>query len=732
MKLKIGFFIAMLAGTLTVHANDGIRQAQALARRIVPTLAERIRFEQLPVKDADCFELEQDGKQLVIRGNSANSMAVGLGHYLKYYCRTSVSWYKDDPVEVPDTLPAVPEKVHRKARVPKRFFLNYCTFGYTMPWWEWSDWERLIDWMALQGINLPLAITGQEAVWYNVWRKLGLSDSDIRSYFTGPAHLPWHRMGNIDRFQGNLPDSWLTSQAALQKQIVERERQLGMTPVLPAFAGHVPQALQKLFPQAKLSRMSSWGGFSDEYRSFFLDPMDPLFPRIQRLFLKEQERLYGTDHVYGIDPFNEMEAPSWEPSYLARVSRTIYNSLTQCDPKATWLQMTWLFYYDRGHWTNERIDAYLNAIPQGRMVLLDYFAENTEVWKTTQSYFGQPYLWCYLGNFGGNTMLCGNLQETGRRIENVMKQGGSNFQGLGSTLEGFDTNPFMYEYVFEKAWDQPLSDEAWMEAWADRRLGHTDQKLRNVWLEMMRKVYTRTAQLGQGTLTNARPSFEGHGNWTTNPAYAYPNSDLFRCWEQMVAAAEKTGKLRGSMLYDIVNVGRQVLGNHFATLRDRFTDAYKRRDELSLLRYGRRMTDLLSDMDRLLSCHSSFLAGKWVADAARMGQTEQEKAYYQKNARTLITTWGERKQSLNDYANRSWAGLINSYYKPRWELFVSQVCRAVEQNRQFDAKAFANQVMDMEKHFADNDFQSAATPQQNGLKTARSLVEKYRNSILQP
>ena len=246
--------------------------------------------------------------------------------------------------------------------------------------------------------------------------------------------------------------------------------------------------------------MSSWGGFDDAYRAYFLDPMDPLFSKIQKLFLTEQKRLYGSDHVYGIDPFNEMEAPSWEPEYLARVSRQIYGSLTQCDPEATWLQMTWLFYFDRQHWTNERINAYLNAVPQNRMILLDYFAENTEVWKSTESYFGQPFLWCYLGNFGGNTMLCGNLEETGRRIENVIAHGGTNFQGLGSTLEGFDVNPMMYEYVFEKAWSSPLPDRKWIEAWADRRLGRSDEGNRLAWLEMLDKVYTRTASLGQGTL----------------------------------------------------------------------------------------------------------------------------------------------------------------------------------------------------------------------------------------
>jgi hypothetical protein len=37
-------------------------------------------------------------------------------------------------------------------------------------WWDWKRWEKEIDWMALQGINFPLAFTGQEAIWQKVFQ----------------------------------------------------------------------------------------------------------------------------------------------------------------------------------------------------------------------------------------------------------------------------------------------------------------------------------------------------------------------------------------------------------------------------------------------------------------------------------------------------------------------------------------------------------------------------------
>lgn len=726
LKLCMLFFFMAVT---TVQAEKNEKAAKALTERLIPTVVDHFIFQKIDSDNGkDVFEIESVDGKIHIRGNSANSMATGLNHYLKYCCKTTVSWYADDPVELPATLPTVPEKIRIKARMDKRFFLNYCTFGYTMPWWQWRDWERFIDWMALNGINMPLAITGQEAIWLHVWKKLGLDEKDIKNYFTGPAHLAWHRMTNFDYFQGPLPDSYLEHQEKLQRAIVTRERELNMKPVLPAFAGHVPEALKKVYPEAKINRMSSWGGFQDKYRSFFLDPLDPLFPVIQKAFLKEQTRLYGTDHIYGADPFNEIQSPSWEPDYLATVSRTIYQTITQVDPDASWLQMTWLFYFDRQHWTGPRIDAFVNGVPKNKMILLDYYAENTEIWKRTESYYGQPYLWCYLGNFGGNTMMTGNLRETGKRIENVYRNGGTNFWGIGSTLESFDVNPFMYEYVFEKAWEKNIDDDQWITALADRRFGQSDPQIRNAWNELLNKVYIENAFLGQGPLTNARPTLKGSGTWTVNPHTAYKNQDLFRIWELLLQGRDKS--TRDTYVFDVVNTGRQVISNYFLQVRDHFTNAYERKDSKELLERGMEMTEILSDLDLLLSCHKTFSFGRWIRAAEAFGTTETEKEYYKKNARTLLTTWGEKGQSLNDYANRSWSGLTRSYYAPRWQVFVQDVYQAVKTNKEFDEHAFREKMYELEADWMEHDFISSDVPREDGIETAYRLMNKYKDRIL--
>ena len=52
--------------------------------------------------------------------------------------------------------------------------------------------------MALQGINMPLAVTGLEAVWQSTLRQFKMSDEEIRAFLSSPANLAWQWMTNLE------------------------------------------------------------------------------------------------------------------------------------------------------------------------------------------------------------------------------------------------------------------------------------------------------------------------------------------------------------------------------------------------------------------------------------------------------------------------------------------------------------------------------------------------------
>jgi alpha-N-acetylglucosaminidase len=734
--MKKLYFIAFLCCLLCVscakkESDSDVVAMRGLVERVVPEYSKHIKLERLN-DTIDYFEIETDGRKLVIRGNNANSMAVGLNHYLKYYCKAQYSWFETEKLEIPKEMPKVSEKVRLNARVPDRFFLNYCTFGYTMPWWGWSQWEHFIDWMALNGINLPLAITGQESVWYEVWSELGLTDDEIRSYFTGPAHLPWHRMQNIDRWGGPLPKVWLDNQKALQQQIVARERELNMKPVLPGFAGHVPPCIKRLYPDAPLASLGDWAGFDSTCWCKFLDPLDTLYTEIQKKFISKQTEFYGTDHIYGIDIFNELIPPSWEPEYLARVSRQVYESLEAADPQAKWLEMAWLFWNERQYWeVDNRIEAYITSMPKDRHIMLDYYCERQPVWERTNAYYGVPYIWCYLGNFGGNSMLAGNLNIVNERIEHAFEAGGDNFVGIGSTLEGFDCNPFMYEYVFEKAWDNPLTKDidAWVECLADQRAGKVDTNMREAWRLLADSVYNKVSSPGQTVRINQRPTLgqnDEYRQYYIAPTYKYNNIVLLDVLDNLI---DTIGVSR-TRHFDIVNVTRQLLGNYFSDLYIDYVKAYSEKDFDTMQVIEKTMVSILDDTEKILATEPAFLVGKWIADARAIGNTDEEKDYFESNARNIITTWGEDDALLNEYASRAWSGLTETYYAYRWKEFFNEMNAAIDTNEDFDETKYHKRICTYEGQWWRERYGTfSAEPEGDAIQIAKEITDKYREQL---
>ena len=711
---------AAAIGVPDSRLGDDIGQAMALANRLSPALAAKVEFHQIDAEQGrDVFTLESRGGKVAIGGNNAGSMAVGLNRYLNRYCKVTVSWYADVAVTLPKALPDVPQAERVTARVPQRFFLNYCTWGYTMPFWQWRDWERFIDWMALNGVNLPLAITGQEAVWYNVWTRLGMTDKQVRDYFTGPAYLPWHRMANIDGWCGPLPKEWLEGQTVLQQRIVERERALNMRPVLPAFAGHVPGALRDIFPDADIQALGSWAGFDNQYRTYFLNSEDPLYSRIQRLFLEEQTRLFGTDHIYGIDPFNEVDPPSFEPEYLNKVSKHIYESLTAVDPEAEWLQMAWFLYYQRKDYTQERTRAMLTGVPQGKMTMLDYYCEYKEMWREHEGFYGQPFIWCYLGNFGGNTNVQGRVKEAGQRIERALAECGDNLVGIGSTLEGLDVQQFPYEYILEKAWNFAKTDEQVINEIADRHAGTVSQPAREAW----KLLYDSVLDITPGNFAAPLPcSYPALGK--ESRAVKYNPQDLLAVWDHLLAQDKVT---TDAMAIDLIWVGRQLLGDLFLTEKQAVDKAYQQKDKNAFFAHSDVLYEILSDLDNLNSHHPHATLDNWLQQARDLGKSPQVKDYYEMNARRLITTWGG---SLNDYACRNWNGLMWDYYAKRWENYLRELSVAVFSGKDFDEGHF-RAITDkfQEKWVTSTEEVIKGTSEQDILTHCRQLREKYRESL---
>ena len=613
----------------------------------------------------DVFEVEASNGKVSIAGSGTLAITRGFYHYLRHACNAQVSWSGAN-LNLPEKLPDFP-KTRIASPYTFRQFYNVCTFGYTTVWWDWKRWEREIDWMALHGISMPLAMTGQEAVWRSVWRSMGISAGELDSYFTGPAFLPWHRMGNINKHGGPLPQGWIDAQAVLQKKILERMRSLGMTPVVPAFSGFVPDAFRRIHPEVRIYDIAPWDGFSKDCGTHILSPTSPLFREIGQRFITEYVKMFGTNHYYLADSFNELQVPVSDTARYKELSEfgaAVYSSIVAGDPQGRWVMQGWLFFNDRNFWDKASARALLSKVPNDRMVILDLANELFHGWREQDAFYGKQWIYSIIHNFGGNNPLAGNLAFTAEDPARALKDPArGKLVGIGLAPEGIENNDVLYELSTDMFWsDGPIHLDNWLDQYAVSRYGTLKPEISKAWRLLAQSAYSKSA----GNLRHgfqSRPARIIQGDVDVSPAFAEAVRQFFQA-----ADAYSTSPLYQA---DAIEIASQYLGG---IADERLREAIRAHDsgmpELRDTLFAESL-NLMNEIDALLNCRPDRRLESWITSACRWGRSGADSAFYQENARLQITIWGG--PSLFDYASKMWSGLIRDFYAGRWKFYFDRL-----------------------------------------------------------
>lgn len=727
------FILFSLTSTHTLARAGGVdnklneKASYDLIKRILPNHADRFVIEYLPAANGkDIFELESRGNRIILRGNTGISVASALNHWLKNYAHCDISWNGTN-LNIPKPFPMVPVKVRKVTPHEYRHYFNYCTFNYTSSWWDWQRWEWEIDFMALNGVNMPLAMTGQNALWDRVYRGMGFGDRDMDAFFTGPAYFMWFWAGNIDGLNGPLPKSWMESHEQLQKKILARERELGMKPILPAFSGHVPPTFKERFPNARVDKLNWEGRFADTY---VLHPDDPLFQQIADKFMAEQDKAFGnTDHLYGADTFNEMYLPYTDTAYVRKIGTAVYKGMAKADPEAIWVMQGWMFWDKRDFWKPEVVKNYLSGVPDDNLIMLDLFADEQPIWTKTDAFWGKKWIWCMLHNFGGRNPLYGDLNYIGREpAEMVHDPNRGRLSGIGLVPEGIEQNPVVYSLMLEHVWnDQVIDVKSWLVNYAQRRYGQRDPQTEKAWQILHQTVYAKEGSYE--TIISARPTHEKNADWT-GTELPYDGDKLVPAWTHLLNASNRF-KNNDCYQFDLVTVGRQVLANYATVLQRQFARDFKNKNLTAYRKHTAAFLTLIKDMDMLMGTRKDFLLGKWLNDAKKWATNESESRLYEKNARDLITLWGGKDASLHEYANKQWSGLFNGFYGKRWQTFIDETSNALAQGKSFDQEAFETRMKDWEWNWVNGRELYTDQPQGNPVTVSLQMHKKYIEKIKQ-
>ena len=727
--MKRNFFLTLmlLAVALFTVQPTAAQAPSATPEEAVTALLNRIggngaadRFEividaNLAENGKDVFVIAPGNGKPCIKGNTQLSVATGINWYLNHYAHINLTWNNltTDLVNVELPVPAGEDK--HVCNTTYRYDFNTCTFSYSMAFWTWERWQKEIDWMALHGINAPLNLVGLEVVTRNFLKELGMSDSDIAAYIAGPGFMAWFAMNNLEGWGGTInspttgvdmsgnPDWWYTRQENLCRNMLQRMRELGMQPVIPGFSGQVPKALSNYtitgFSSGDVINGGTWaGGYT---RPDILHPNSSSYATLAPIYYKHLEAIMGVSEFYSMDPFHEGGLPSavtnetCYPPIMAALdtyhnavedaTKTSYNVSTE-DNQAKWIIQYWQNIPQSGAFS--AMSSYGD-----RFIGLDLFSDNIYAgnaakWRDTGNacyYQGRPYIYCMLHNFGGRSGLHGRLETTMDGYFQALANN-NNCQGIGATPEGTETNPILYDMLFELPWmsSNPGAD-AWLAEYAHSRYGVSAETAPNALaaLQNLKESVWNCEVNQQGTseaVILARPNWtiNNVSSWSTAAIY-WDTQDVRLAADQLISVADLVTANGGksgvaNYNYDAIDVIRQAMVDYAAELLPLIKAAYDSKNTDEYTRLYQLYLQLMLDLDEMLSYDENFKLERWTSLARNIagevaGTTENDRNWLEWNARTQVTVWSKGNTDLHDYSNRCWAGLIKDFHYWRWKYF---------------------------------------------------------------
>ncbi len=643
----------------------------------------------------DFFELSDNGGKILIKGNNGVSLAVGLNHYLKYYCKVNICQVGDQ-AKMPQNLVMINEKVYRETKAKVRYSYNYCTLSYSMAFWGEEQWQEELDWLALNGVNVVLDATAQEEVWRRFLSNLGYTHEEILKFIAGPAYYAWAYMANLSGFGGPVHDSWFYDRTCLARKNHLKMRKLGMYPALQGYSGMVPNDIAQHIENVDVIPQGTWCSFD---RPTMLRTTSPIFKEFAQKFYKAQSEVYGDYSIYfATDPFHEGGNTSdMSPKEIAF---EVLSSMLKQNKDAVWIIQSW-----QTNPTSELLKG-IQQVENGKnhALILDLYAEKDPNYKKGHKdncnhgydveFDHTSWVFCMLNNFGGRLGLHGHLDNMQKWIPEAFNNCRA-CVGIGITPEASFNNPVLYDFLFESVWREdahaPMTEinlNDWVKEYITRRYGGFSNNALNAWEIFLNTVYkAELNNLGQGapeSIVNARPTLQSRpaSSWG-NAVISYDKGDLVKAAKLLLNDYDTFKESKGYR-YDVVTVLQQILSNTAQDVHLKMAAAFDNKDATAFKEHSQRFLEIADLMDVVTSQSKYYTLGRWVDGAIELSKNADDftKMLYLLNAKSLITTWGSFNQcetgGLHDYSNRQWSGLISDFYKARWVRWINNRINELE------------------------------------------------------
>ncbi len=681
--------------------------AGAVLARSIGDAADQVDFDlERSADGVEEYTISGSAGNIDIQATTPSALTAAAGWYLKYVAHAAVNLGSTRPA-VPDVLPAPEAPIANTGHEGYRFAMNDTNEGYTDPYLDWDGWERLLDNLALHGVNQVFLSIGTDAVFAELLTEYGYSDAEARAWIPQPAHQPWWVLQNISsEGQEPMTTALLEERARLASLIVERADALGITPVLPGYFGTVPTDFAQRNPGANVVPQGTWSNYQ---RPSWLDPTTELFADVAADYYRISSELIGDAGAYKMDPLHEGGKPG--NVSVPDAASGIEDALRDAHPTALWVLLGWQ--------SNPTSALLSGVVDKNRLLIVDGLSDTVGTLNRETRWPGIPYAFGSIYNFGGNTSMGAISTVWIDRYFAARAKADSALSGVAILPEGFYNNPAAYELLSELPWLDTAPDHTeWFREYAMGRYG-TDAGAA-AWKTIAETAYSMkpigTHSESHDGLFAAQPSL------TTTKARSccavgevrYDLAKFATALPQLVAADGDVIQ-RAAYEYDLTDVTRQVIANLSRDLLPQINAAYQARNLEEFDSLTKTWMDLIAQLDAVLATDSEFLLGAYV-DRAH-AQNGAIGAYDLQN---LLTTWGTKASfSLHDYANREWQGLVGDFYASRWQQYFQTLRVALVQG----GSPAAIDWFEVDEAWARGDHGYPSTPSGDIVTEARKTID---------
>ena len=630
-----------------------------LIKRLAPKVKDNFTYEITEkTTEQDFYGYRQKDGKIHLFGTDKVCVAKAFGKYLENCLGKKITPCSSDRLNIETTvLPGeefsayIPQKL--------RVFGDYTLYSNDAWRWSFEDWEYFLDILAINGINMAVNLVGNEGVCFYTLIKMDFPQDFALEFISGPAFYAWQMSNRFYNYVPSKSFDHIERSLEMGKKVVERMKELGITPILSTFSGLVPDITTKLFNGKDVAITEKWAAFPKTYK-FRIDTVN--FRRFFLKYLEVQDEYIGSSDYYLCNQLcaSTIGTKKKEIAHLENCAKELDRAADFFNENAT------LVFTSEGY-----RKEFVTKIKRCNTLVLDIDSTMHEV---TNGFDGCDFV---LGNSQHNNAhnsMQGDIEEVAENPFLDCKEKYKNLVGAGLFPESLKQNPMFFSLSFDILTESKKIDlNSWYKKYEIARYGKTDE-YSDERIALYRKTcYSKeNSAVPVGSAICTRPALNlRHTGLYDRVQSLYDNKDLLKVFRSL----ENLGCDTDGYKYDLVNITKQLLDNEAYPLHSEIAKIYRDRQMEPFEEKSKKFLEIIDDADSVLVCHKLFNASCYIDRLKKISVTDDELTYFIINFIASIGLWGPMIEDNQryDYGWQMLGNFLPCYQKIRWEKFFEHL-----------------------------------------------------------